>query len=248
MVDFNNGVPSQPYAVHTDHLGTPKQITNNAGTLVWQATYSPFGLATINNDVDGDSTTVELNVRFPGQYYDIETGLHYNWNRYYDPNIGRYITSDPLGLSAGINTYGYVGGNPVNAIDPDGQSAVVVVIPGSRRGAMPIHQYSDKNTSRDTDRFDSDRFGEGEACDDDDDECERLNRNVQKAKKEVGRVGACRAGMSQFDLWVRRNAWLDLAQARAISDEKCWGGGNDGHQQAQASAWQHVGKCKSLMK
>lgn len=125
MVDFDNGVVQPAYAVHNDHLGTPTQITNRTGTLVWQATYSPFGLATINNDVDGElvegkSTPVELNIRFPGQYYDAETKLHYNWHRYYDPKVGRYITSDPLGLSAGINTYGYVGGNPVGNIDPEG--------------------------------------------------------------------------------------------------------------------------------
>ena len=125
MVDFDNGIAEPVYAVHTDHLGTPTQITNTTGVLVWQASYSPFGLATINNDVDGDlvngkSTPVELNIRFPGQYYDVETGLHYNWHRYYDPSVGRYITSDPLALAAGINTYGYVGGNPISFTDPLG--------------------------------------------------------------------------------------------------------------------------------
>ena len=125
MVDFDNDVAQPAYAVHADHLGTPTQITNHTGILVWQATYSPFGLATINNDVDGElvegkSTPVELNIRFPGQYYDAETRLHYNWHRYYDPKVGRYITSDPLGLSAGINTYGYVDGNPIMRKDPNG--------------------------------------------------------------------------------------------------------------------------------
>ncbi len=58
--------------------------------------------------------------RFPGQYYDAETGLHYNWHRYYDPEVGRYITADPIGLAGGINLYGYVGGDPQNYIDPHG--------------------------------------------------------------------------------------------------------------------------------
>jgi RHS repeat-associated protein len=57
---------------------------------------------------------------YPGQYYDAETGLHYNWYRYYDPGTGRYITADPIGLEGGMNLYLYVGGNPVNAVDPMG--------------------------------------------------------------------------------------------------------------------------------
>jgi RHS repeat-associated protein len=58
-----------------------------------------------------------VNLRYPGQYYDAETGLHYNWHRYYDPRIGRYITSDPIGLRGGLNTYAYTNNNPLRYID-----------------------------------------------------------------------------------------------------------------------------------
>ncbi len=63
------------------------------------------------------------NLRFPGQYYDAETGLHYNWHRFYDPETGRYITADPIGLAGGMNLYAYVAGDPVNAVDPEGLMA-----------------------------------------------------------------------------------------------------------------------------
>ena len=82
--------------------------------MVWKADYSPFGKASIT------SQGPTFNLRFPGQYYDAETGLHYNWHRYYDPGTGRYITSDPIGLAGGINTYTYVKNNPVHSIDPTG--------------------------------------------------------------------------------------------------------------------------------
>ena len=76
------------YYVHNDHLGTPVKMTNEMGLVVWQATYDPFGKATVDEDVDGDGKAVEMNVRFPGQYYDAESGLHYNYFRTYDPEIG----------------------------------------------------------------------------------------------------------------------------------------------------------------
>jgi len=95
-------------------------LTDEAGAAVWGAVYDPFGMATVNEDLDGDSNAVALSVRFPGQYYDVESGLHYNYFRYYDPNTGRYITSDPIGLHGGLNTYGYVEGNPLYWIDPLG--------------------------------------------------------------------------------------------------------------------------------
>ncbi|MFH2065198.1 MAG: RHS repeat-associated core domain-containing protein [Pseudomonadota bacterium] len=103
------------YYYHNDHLGTPQMLTNSAGVIVWSADYDPFGKAQVSA-----SSTIENNMRFPGQYYDAETGLHYNYYRYYDPSIGRYLTPDPIGLAGGINLYVYVGGNPVNFVDPYG--------------------------------------------------------------------------------------------------------------------------------
>gem|GEM_PF-2969008 len=102
------------YFYHLNHLGTPQAVTDEDGNIVWQADYKPFGEA-----IPG-SSSVENSFRFPGQYYDAESGLHYNWHRYYDPKTGRYLTPDPIGLAGGINLYGYVIGNPVNWGDPLG--------------------------------------------------------------------------------------------------------------------------------
>ncbi len=106
--------------VHNDHLATPKLVTNASGDIIWRANTTPFGAAYVEQDVDQDGNSFVLNIRFPGQYYDAESGLHYNWHRYYDPEIGRYITSDPIGLAAGINTYGYAYQNSIMNIDPRG--------------------------------------------------------------------------------------------------------------------------------
>lgn len=106
--------------LHTDHLGTPRVGTNANQTAVWRWEADAFGALPPNTDPDGDGRNTVVNLRFPGQYYDQETGLHYNWNRYYDPKTGRYVSSDPIGLKGGLNTYTYVGNNPVNWIDPLG--------------------------------------------------------------------------------------------------------------------------------
>jgi len=121
------------YYVHNDPLGTPQALTDESGTVVWKASYDPFGKATVNEDPDNDGNRVTLNIRFPGQYYDNETGLHYNGFRYYSPETGRYLTSDPIGLAGGLNTFLYVAGNPIRYTDPNGLEAV----PGTGIGLLP---------------------------------------------------------------------------------------------------------------
>ena len=111
--------------VHNDHLGTPQALTDENGNKVWTADYQPFGQVVVDEDADNDGIDTTLNVRFPGQYFDAETGLYYNYYRYYDPQTGRYITSDPIGLAGGLNTYGYVNQNPLSFIDPLGLRGII---------------------------------------------------------------------------------------------------------------------------
>ena len=113
---FTSAVVEEPrtYYFISDHLGTGQLLVDQEQQVVWQADYLPFGQ--VNVVVD----RVSNNFRFPGQYFDGETGLHYNWHRFYDLETGRYMNSDPIGLQGGINLYAYVWENPVNAVDPEG--------------------------------------------------------------------------------------------------------------------------------
>ena len=96
-----------PYAIHSDHLGAPRLATDGNGETVWRADYTPFGQAEIS------SGQITLNLRLAGQYADEETGLYYNYHRYYDPETGRYTTADPIGLRGGLNLYAYVYNDPL---------------------------------------------------------------------------------------------------------------------------------------
>ena len=122
---FFNGAPvavlqgASIYEVHSDHLGTPRAITDS-GTVIWRWESDPFGTTAPDEDPDGDLTQFTYNLRFPGQYYDSETGLYYNYFRDYDPAVGRYVQSDPIGLAAGLNTYVYASLNPLIYYDPYG--------------------------------------------------------------------------------------------------------------------------------
>ena len=102
------------YYYHTDHTGTPHMITNIAAEVVWKAKYRPYGAA-----IQYDAEVIDNPIRFPGQYYDPETGLHYSRHRYYHPVIGRFIQQNPLGLEGGSNNYEYAP-NPIGWMNPLG--------------------------------------------------------------------------------------------------------------------------------
>ena len=120
--------------LHGDHLGTPKKMTGDAGTVIWDAAYTPFG---------GEASVVgaeDLDLRFPGQIQDLESGralaslvqpLHYNYYRDYDPASGRYLQVDPIGLAGGLNPYGYANQNPGIVYDPNGLSPVCLTSPAA---------------------------------------------------------------------------------------------------------------------
>ena len=119
-----NGQDTVAY-YHHDHLDTPLQATDKAGNIVWAASYNAFGQASIiTPQATADRPTITSHLRLPGQVEDVETGLHYNYRRYYDPATGRYVTSDPIGLSGGVNRFVYAAGFPTGLIDPYGLLAM----------------------------------------------------------------------------------------------------------------------------
>jgi RHS repeat-associated protein len=190
------------YYVHVDHLHTPREVTRPTdNVLMWAWFSDPFGTNAADENPAGASS-FKYNLRFSGQMFDGQAGLHQNFHRDLDPATGRFIEADPVGFAVSVGSCAYAFSSPVAA-------------PNSA-----THAPNCPN----------------------DDECKQLNKNVQDAKKQVGAIGKCLTGMSPAQLEDRYYAWLNLATARSIRDEKCWNGGDDGHQNEQAVAWSKVGE------
>ena len=136
-VDMVDDTGSSPivYYIHTDQLGTPQKVTDAKANVVWDGVFDPFGNAVASTGANWGTglwggftwepqTPATMPLRFPGQYADAETALNQNWHRDYDPTIGRYIESDPIGLAGGVNTYAYVLDMPLHSADNDGTGIV----------------------------------------------------------------------------------------------------------------------------
>ncbi len=174
-----NLIGTQTTYLHPDHLGTPRLGTDTAGAIQWRYRSDAFGKATIEG-----TRTVRL--RLPGQISLGIEGLNYNYFRDYDPNVGRYLESDPIGLHGGLNTYGYVDQNPLKNADPTGLCPFCVVIPGVCAGGaceaavLGIGALMSTPAGRDTAKKAADAISDAaEQCDVDDD-CERRWEREEK--------------------------------------------------------------------
>ncbi|WP_321788560.1 RHS repeat-associated core domain-containing protein [Paraburkholderia sp. J94] len=104
---------------HCDQIGTPRELTDASGEVAWNAYYQAWGKAHEAISEAARKAGITNPLRFAGQYFDRETGLHYNRHRYYDPGTGRFVSKDPIGLAGGINVYAYAP-NPTGWVDPFG--------------------------------------------------------------------------------------------------------------------------------
>ena len=107
------------YYIHADHIDTPRIVLDQNNGVRWRWLAEPFGTTAAETN-PANLGAFTFNLRFPGQYFDQESGLHYNHHRDYDSSIGRYVESDPVGLRGGVNTYAYVDGDPIQFVDPNG--------------------------------------------------------------------------------------------------------------------------------
>ncbi|EJL98469.1 RHS repeat-associated core domain protein containing protein [Pseudomonas sp. GM102] len=119
LLDGKGPKKACPFYYQLDHLGTPQELTDFGGEIVWSAKYNAYGKVT--GLAFGGGEQLEQPLRFQGQYFDAESGLHYNRHRYYDPEVGRYLTPDPVKLAGGLNQYQYTP-NPTGWVDPLGLS------------------------------------------------------------------------------------------------------------------------------
>jgi len=111
---YGSGTATKIYYIVTDHLNTPRRLVDGVShAVVWSWDSTAFG-------VGNPTGSITFNLRFPGQYYDVGTNQFYNHNRFYNPELGRYMEPDPIGLEGGLNPYAYAGSNPVMNVDPSG--------------------------------------------------------------------------------------------------------------------------------
>jgi RHS repeat-associated protein len=136
------------YFIHSDHLGTLQKATDASQNLAWDIVARPFGQS------EQQTFPPLSNLRFPGQYFDGESGLAQNWFRDYDPSVGRYIESDPIGIGGGTNTYEYVDDNPLTFIDVWG------LIKDCIKKLMLVTAYNDVGPGSDWNHYKPKRKGD----------------------------------------------------------------------------------------
>jgi RHS repeat-associated protein len=228
-----------------DHLGSIRELTDDTGAVQSRYDYSCYGQPTkVSGSLDTDFA-------FTGHYYHGPSGLHLTLYRAYDAGEGRWINRDPIGEQGGLNLYRYVSNNPVNLTDPLGLTAFTSALPwaggaAAADGPLPIGDVVAAAILAGAAIYDMSQPGEGTG------RCSRaeygvLSAAVAEAKAAVGVLGGCNESDCCTRLKAKKAAWLFLAVARSRLNVRCFNGGDQGHQEATADAWQNVGKCDRII-
>lgn len=214
-IKLDGGSGVNLFYIHADHLNTPRRISRPSdNVVVWRWDSDPFGTTATNQDPDGDSNLFAFNLRLPGQYYDGETGLHYNYLRDgYDPATGAYRQSDPIGLRGGLNPYLYALANPVSLMDPTGLTTLIFDV---EKGTLTVDPEAPGRKPYDIDAT------SGRS------ECENKTKCEQVANKGPIPRGRYEIYPSRID---NPSFWADLR--RNFTDEHSQGGGDWGDWRAR---------------
>ncbi len=242
-----------------DQLGTPRVARNAQGTVVWRWDSDGYGTTLPNEDPDGNGTKTTIHLRFPGQYYDQESGLHYNWHRYYSPRLGRYIPADPIGIEGGPNLYGYAAQNPLRHTDPAGlQAFSLPTLPPPAHGGNSVLPerlgvYGDAGEISFPGLFnEASGSSQSDAAEDQSisppGNCSATQHRILQDAVNVACKVKRRCDPSQACETLKNNYYLNLrcAQARDEINNTCFGGGNAGHRQAADDARSAAKRCLTL--
>jgi RHS repeat-associated protein len=196
----NAGNPPLVYFIHADHLDTPRVVLDRSNNQRWTWFAEPFGTTAPNTNPQSLGAFTQP-LRFPGQYADSESGLNYNYFRDYDPSIGRYTQSDPIGLQGGINTFAYVSSSPTMYTDPQGlQAQLIRLLPPALMALGVMEASRPKDMTRIEERQ-FDRY-----CVRSDDPCRALkdeaNKAIDEALRKMENMYADRGGMFGNTGWI----------------------------------------------
>lgn len=251
---------------HTDQIGIPREMTDENGQLLWNGTYTAWGELKEENNPHNTHQPLRLQ----NQYYDRETGLHYNFFRYYDTHCGRFITQDPIKLQGGNNFYQFAP-NTMGWSDPLGLfvivlAAIPVILEGLATavgagiagfltsdavlviaGSLTMASVLKSDAVQEKDEATDTCVGKCNKPKCPDDVYKRLTQAVHDAKKEVRKLGGCSQNMGAYDMKIRATAWKNEALARSIREQTCWEGGDYNHQKQIADAWKNHYRCQELL-
>ncbi|SDR49115.1 RHS repeat-associated core domain-containing protein [Rhizobiales bacterium GAS113] len=224
-------------------------MTDASASSVWDAIYLPFGA------VSSITGTASLDARLPGQWFQLETGLAYNWNRHYDATMGRYLTADPLGFVDGPSVYAYAKNSPAMVADPNGLqgweegAAVGCVANPACAAAVAAGAYAMgkaiANTAQSIYNICSRALTMEPPGDCRHGEHRRLQDEVDRSCSGAPR--ACNSYTSAADLPVFRVRNLTCALARNKINNKCFAGGDPTHRNEADKAFNAVANCENLM-